>query len=186
MLQKRTRSRSRSPNFQCDIKDSLFAACSRERERIAKPLGSQFRVVCGVCYESRGQVKELFGANIETTALCGGLCAERAALSQLRMEDDSARVLMIAIVTDSQETITPGPMCREFLSEHFNIWKDDVPIVLQNCRGDVQSSVSIRNLWPFPNVYRYVPRPGLLAAGARLAATAAALPAEARTLYSAA
>ena len=48
--------------------------------------------VCGVRYESCGKVDEIFGANIETTALCGGLCAERAALSQLRMIDDSARV----------------------------------------------------------------------------------------------
>ena len=29
----------------CDVTAALFTACSRERKRIAKPLGSQFRVV---------------------------------------------------------------------------------------------------------------------------------------------
>jgi hypothetical protein len=36
----------------------------------------------------------------------------------------------MVICTDADIYISPGPMCREFLCEHFNIYADNIPIIL--------------------------------------------------------
>eukprot|EP00392_Amoebophrya_sp_AT5.2_P019298 g20074.t1 len=115
------------------------AECAKER--LSRPDGSQFRVVCLVRYRHSaesstpdplgdGDYSLMVGANMETTSLCGGVCAEKSAFTQLRVRDEKAVVTQIMILTDAFDFIAPGAGCREFLSQHFGILERRVPIYL--------------------------------------------------------
>lgn len=114
----------------------------------------------------KNPIRFLFGTNIETGSLCCGVCAEKCALSQLRVVDPSAKILQVAIVTDAPGNmlVTPGPTCREFMIQNFNIAEDNVPIILGGgyCATTgihhVVKTVNLRELWPFPNLYDRIPR----------------------------
>mmetsp|Transcript_14122 Transcript_14122/g.35010 ORF Transcript_14122/g.35010 Transcript_14122/m.35010 type:complete len:444 (+) Transcript_14122:81-1412(+) len=120
---------------------TLVTHAEREKERLSRPDGSQFRVVCLVRYRHSaesstpdplgdGDYSLMVGANMETTSLCGGVCAEKSAFTQLRVRDEKAVVTQIMILTDAFDFIAPGAGCREFLSQHFGILERRVPIYL--------------------------------------------------------
>ncbi|CAD7958467.1 unnamed protein product [Amoebophrya sp. A120] len=151
--------------------DELLALIHRaewEKNRLRKPEGSQFRVVCLVryfpskgarsagdgdsvqetaagslepdsrCFDSTAQIA--VGANMESTGLCSGVCAERVALTHLRTVDQDADVQQLVILTDSPDFIAPGAMCREFMAEHFGIYEKRVPIYLVASKGEVSKN----------------------------------------------
>merc|ERR1740123_1253865 len=97
------------------------------------------------------------GQNIEQCGLCGGVCAERTALSHLKLHQPDAVISNIIIVCDAAGGLKPGPLCREFMTEHFNIYEDDVPFWIGSNRIEGQKrvlfKVTLRELWPFPNLY---------------------------------
>ena len=69
------------------------------------------------------------GTNDEPHSIAGSICAERAALMQLRFVPDLEQITKIVIVTDAIEAISPGMLCREFMASHDRIpW--EMPIVL--------------------------------------------------------
>jgi hypothetical protein len=84
------------------------------------------RVVDGIIQSERYHV---VGTNDEPNSIGGSICAERAALMQLRFIPDLKEITKVVIVTDEVDAISPGVLCREFMASHNCIpW--DVRIVL--------------------------------------------------------
>lgn len=73
----------------------------------------------------------IVGANDEPGYLGGAICAERAAMVQLRFLPNF-RITKVVIATDSIDAISPGMLCREFLAGHTSVpW--DVPVFSSGC-----------------------------------------------------
>ena len=84
------------------------------------------RILDGIIQSERNYV---VGTNDEPHSISGSICAERAALMQLRFVPDLHEITKVVIVTDEVETISPGMLCREFMASHNRIpWV--VPIIL--------------------------------------------------------
>ena len=122
------------PKSHDDLLDVLLAHKYRLSLK-TPPNQSFFRVVCVVFFSRRinGNLREerfhVVGTNDEPSAISGSICAERAALMQIRFIPDIETVTKLVIVTDEVDAISPGLLCREFMASHGKIpW--DVPIVL--------------------------------------------------------
>ena len=126
-----------------DIADLISA--HRYRLSLTPPRQSSFRVVAILFYElsdddnSDGNSKGInanldrhfvVGTNDEPCAISGSLCAERAALLQLRFVPNLRQITKVVIVTDSPQPISPGMLCREFMSSHPAIDPTTLEIVL--------------------------------------------------------
>ena len=87
-----------------------------QRLQISPPRQSSFRVIAIIYYTLLNDNREykVIGANDEPCYMNGGICAERAALVQLRFLPVD-KITKIVIVTDSKDPIFPGFLCREFM-----------------------------------------------------------------------
>ena len=122
-----------------DIGDLISA--HRYRLSITPPRQSSFRVVAILFYELSSSDDDgdgrrwrrrhsVVGTNDEPCTISGSLCAERAALLQLRFVPNLVRISRVVIVTDSSQPISPGMLCREFMSSHPAIDPATLEIVL--------------------------------------------------------
>ena len=132
----------------------------------------------------------IVGTNDEPGYMGGAICAERAAMVQLRFLPNF-RITKLVIATDSLEPISPGMLCREFLAGHDSVpW--DLPVISTGCicrscglRDDVLFSSStggdcsqnqqqhsipilqttLRELYPFPSPYTRLTAPKSIVLG---------------------
>ena len=122
------------PKAHDNLLDVLLAHKYRLSLRSA-PIQSSFRVVAVVFFSrSQGAVRRqerfhVVGSNDEPNTVSGSICAERAALMQLRFVLDLEEVTKVIIVTDDVDPISPGMLCREFMAS-FNKMSDSTPILL--------------------------------------------------------
>ena len=73
----------------------------------------------------------IVGTNDEAGYMGGAICAERAAMVQLRFVPN-LRITKVVISTDSINPITPGLLCREFLAGKPQVpW--EVPVITTGC-----------------------------------------------------
>lgn len=123
------------PRSHDDLFDIILA--HQYRLSLKKPPRQSFFRVVAVVYFSRildgirrdNERHHVVGTNDEPHSIAGSICAERAALMQLRFIPDLDEITKIVIVTDSVDAISPGMLCREFMASHDRIpW--GVPIVL--------------------------------------------------------
>ncbi|OEU08423.1 hypothetical protein FRACYDRAFT_220875, partial [Fragilariopsis cylindrus CCMP1102] len=71
----------------------------------------------------------IVGTNDEPGYMGGAICAERAAMVQLRFVP-SFRVTKLVIATDCEKVpISPGMLCREFLAGHGASVPWDLPVI---------------------------------------------------------
>ena len=112
-----------------DNKDITLAHKYRLGLRTA-PKQSSFRVVAVVFYELLGENKRrhVVGTNDEPCYINGSICAERAALVQLRFLP-LKRIMKVVITTDASQPIFPGMLCREFMIGHSCINPESVAVV---------------------------------------------------------
>lgn len=123
------------------------------------PSQSQFRVYALlVILKSDNSYEVIQGANAEQGYIGGAICAERAALCQLRFYDNP-HICKVVVVTDSLQPLSPGALCREFLISHVEL---DCPIIMGNDSGDKISKCTMKDLWPYPYIYRKQKRTDLL------------------------
>lgn len=122
-----------------DKKDIQLA--NEFRLSLSKPSQSAFRVLALLFYSEEEETNEhsastrlppwvaqttkdgrqyIVGANDEPGYMGGAICAERAAMVQLRFVP-SFRITKLVICTDSLEPISPGMLCREFLAGHVSV-----------------------------------------------------------------
>jgi cytidine deaminase len=98
----------------------------------AAPRQSSFRVVAVVFYELLGEEENkrhhVVGTNDEPCYINGSICAERAALVQLRFLP-LKRITKVVITTDAMHPIFPGMLCREFMISHLYIEPETLPII---------------------------------------------------------
>jgi cytidine deaminase len=120
----------------------------------SSPTQSNFRVVAIFIVEHGDSdtriVSAVCGANTEPGNINGSICAERAAICRLRFLVQPT-ILKVGVVTDSPQPISPGPLCREFLSAVADL---TTPIVIGNGRGDKFFEYPLSILIPHPYVYR--------------------------------
>ncbi|KAL7542979.1 hypothetical protein ACHAXR_012437 [Thalassiosira sp. AJA248-18] len=122
------------PRSHDNLLDTLLAHQYRLSLK-SPPCQSFFRVVAIVFFSRvvdgvrRSERFHVVGTNDEPHSIAGSICAERAALMQLRFIPDLESITKVVIVTDDVDAISPGMLCREFMASHDRIpW--EVPIVL--------------------------------------------------------
>lgn len=134
------------------------------RESATAPLQSNFRVAAVFVYtDKEGNQAVMDGSNNETCFIHGSICAERSALPRIRMAGYTS-IDAVYITCDGEGYITPGMLCREYMTE---ICPLDLRVVLasggntQGPDGVIPNSVRITtllDLYPFPPAYRNLSR----------------------------
>eukprot|EP01062_Namystynia_karyoxenos_P062228 TRINITY_DN55143_c0_g1_i1.p1 TRINITY_DN55143_c0_g1~~TRINITY_DN55143_c0_g1_i1.p1 ORF type:complete len:401 (+),score=129.63 TRINITY_DN55143_c0_g1_i1:112-1203(+) len=123
--------------------DYLRLALSMKVGMREAPLQSGFRVVAILRYrDSAGVERYMGGTNIEAGSWVGNsLCAERSAMSLLRLVDCSG-VSVVYVVSDMiGAVVTPGVMCRELLCCNL---PQDTPVVMGSADGPLSTEVALR------------------------------------------
>lgn len=166
----------------------LVATCER-------PHHSNFLVAAVLVYvDDTGATRFTTGVNSEVCSITGCICAERTAALQLRLSPVRvSRIEAVYITATASEIITPGLLCREFLSE---IGQPGTRVIMftpdwqpsdglgSAPQGQFVSS-TLGDLYAYPCLYRGVQRAQLLTTAESFAAKAAKLDfAAARTLFS--
>lgn len=118
------------PKSHDDKLDVLLAHKYRLSLKTA-PNQSFFRVVAVVFFavSKKEERFHVVGSNDEPNSVSGSICAERAALVQLRFVPDLEEITKIIIVTDDVDPISPGMLCREFMAS-FKKMPYSTPILL--------------------------------------------------------
>jgi len=106
------------------------------------------------------QLAYVTGTNTEPCFIGNSICSERTAILQMRMKR-YASVEKLYLTADADSFITPGLLCREFLSEFL---APTTPVIMAVYRGaegaagqpfDVQVT-NLRELYPHPSIYLHV------------------------------
>lgn len=79
-----------------------------------------------------GSRKYIVGTNDEPGYMGGAICAERAAMVQLRFAPPH-KLTKVVISTDSEDPISPGLLCREFLAGHAKQVPWDLRVISEGC-----------------------------------------------------
>ena len=150
------------------------------------PDHSGFRVTAVIVYtDEGGRRRHVIGHNAEVAqpALTGAICAERDAMTTALGSHHSrlASLEKIYIISDAPAPITPGNLCREFLSEYGG---PETPLVLAAASDASHSSSSaivstrttLGELYPHPPILRKVPQAQTLQRATELVAAAGGLP----------
>jgi cytidine deaminase len=150
------------------------------------PDHSGFRVTAVIVYaDEGGQRHHVIGHNAEVAqpALTGAICAERDAMTTALGSHHSrlASIQKIYIISDAPAPITPGNLCREFLSEYG---EPTTPLLMvaasEPSHSSSSSIVSMRatlgELYPHPPILRRVPQGQALQRAADLVAAAGGAP----------
>jgi cytidine deaminase len=119
-------------------------------------------------------VRFLIGHNDEACALPNGFCAERAAFMKMTMLltniESAARVRAVYLVSDAQDPITPGVLCREFMSSSPFVSMETTRIVMEGAGGkESRRESTLAQLWPLASPYTRLSSVEQLAEGQRLA-----------------
>lgn len=140
----------------------LVNLCNVKRlELHSSPTQSNFRVYCLLIVKLKDLSHVIIeGTNCEQGYIGGAICAERAALTKLRMMDHPS-IIKIVVTTDSANAISPGVLCREFLMSSA---EPSVPVIMGNSDSSKISECTLGYLYPFPYVHRYITRTNLLEA----------------------
>jgi cytidine deaminase len=156
------------------LEDDVFLARTANDQRLklpSSPEQSEFRVYALLLVKLHsGKAVVVEGSNAEQGYIGGAICAERAALVQLRRLREP-KIMKVVVVTDSAVPIAPGLLCREFLSSHC---APDTPIVIANnfapatpagaavdgsaAPGPIMVVKALKDIFPYPYAYRTVRR----------------------------
>lgn len=131
----------------------LVEACNRQRLSLhGTPTQSNFNVVALFFIQDiMGRRFIVEGMNAEQGYMGGAICAERSVMTQLRKYADPV-IEKVVITTDSDEPISPGVLCREYM---MSCAADETPIILGNADSSVITGpMPLRSLHPAPYVYR--------------------------------
>ena len=158
--------------------------------RSRRPAHSDFLVAAAVSYWDGGGAPDVvYGVNSETCVVGSSLCAERCAMLQLRLAPRGYRnIRAVYITTSVPELITPGVLCREFMSEFgppetrvllfTSDWVPDVnPVTGRRTMATPPAAGTARmcrlgDLYPHASIYHTIPRSLAPMAAAAFAAAA--------------
>ncbi|MEM1502205.1 cytidine deaminase [Domibacillus sp. 8LH] len=117
----------------------LMEAAKQARERAYVPY-SNFKVGAALLTKD-GQI--FGGCNIENAAYGVVNCAERTAIFKAWSEGAS-EYTAIAVVADTNRPVPPCGACRQVIAE---LCPPDMPVILTNLKGDVQT-LTVAELLP--------------------------------------
>lgn len=149
------------------------------------PGHSGFRVTAVVVYVDKvGQRRHVIGHNAEVAqpALTSAICAERDAMTTaLGSHHSLVSLEKIYIISDAPVPITPGNLCREFLSEYG---EPTTPLLLvaaadpshRSNSAIVSRRITLGELYPHPPILRRVPRAEAIQRSSDLVAAANGAP----------
>eukprot|EP01043_Picozoa_sp_COSAG02_P050804 COSAG02_NODE_5268_length_4484_cov_1.709920_6_plen_378_part_00 len=173
------------PNIDEDDQHYLQLAFDAKAAR-RPPAHSSFRVTAVIVYiDEGGQRRYVIGHNAEVAqpALTGAICAERDAMTTALGSHHSrlASLERVYIISDAPAPITPGNLCREFLSEYGG---PETPLVLAAASDASHSSSSaivstrttLGDLYPHPPILRKVPQTQAVQRASDLVTAAGGLP----------
>ena len=170
-----------------DEDDRLYLQLAFDAKAARRPPHhSGFRVTALVVYKNEaGQQCYVIGHNAEVAqpALTGAICAERDAMTTALGSHHSrlASLEKIYIISDAPAPITPGNLCREFLSEYGT---PQTPLLLVAASDASHNSMSaiasvrttLGELYPHPPILRRVPQGEVVQRAANLVAAAGGAP----------
>ena len=163
------------PGFEIDERldeAALLELARTVKDRLEPPLQSNFRVSSICTFRHEGRRRAVAGANSEPCSLGGAICAERSALVQLRLMVPPPVVECVYIVADSEEPITPGMLCREYMCDCFCTAKTTIVTSGAPSRPLIRSTLG--KLYPCPPLLQDVPRSDIVATAERRGARGAA------------
>jgi len=158
-----------TPGFEisAELDEAAMLAMTRQlKESMVPPDQSNFRVAAICTFRHEGKLRAIAGANSEPCELCGAICAERSALVQLRLMPSPPTVECVYIVADSEEPITPGMLCREYMSDTYCTPETKVVTAGAADRPNVRATLG--ELFPCPAKLKGVARDDLAATAERL------------------
>lgn len=132
---------SKVNNMICNYYDEIMLAHKYRLSLNSVPTQSSFRVLALLFYRTINQISSsistaqeyVVGTNDEPCYIGGSICAERAAMVQLRFIPNLDEITKIVIVTDAPNEIAPGALCREYMASSKKIpW--DTPIILSGTK----------------------------------------------------
>eukprot|EP00301_Raphidiophrys_heterophryoidea_P021903 c6190_g1_i1.p1 GENE.c6190_g1_i1~~c6190_g1_i1.p1 ORF type:complete len:368 (-),score=81.46 c6190_g1_i1:289-1329(-) len=137
----------------------LTDICRQVRESVDPPLQSKFRVAALIVFEDSKSNDQgpwyAIGCNSEAANIALCICAERSALLKIRETGiKNPKILAIHLISDAAYPITPGPLCRELLSD-FAL--PSTPII--SAASDPEKEClffSLSDLYPHPPLYARV------------------------------
>jgi len=132
----------------------MLEMCVKNMSRIKPPNQSNFRVYAMILFRNaKGELKRITGTNSECAAIGQSLCAERSAAVQLREAGEGYDVETIYLISDMiDKPLTPGLLCREYLSEACP--RLDVRILIATKDLKRKRWTTLKDLWPCPSLYR--------------------------------
>lgn len=131
-------------------------ANQRRRELIDSPFQSHFRVYALLIIKLNAVYYQIEGTNSEPSYIGGSICAERAALVKLRLLPcNSWSIEKMVIVTDNDSPISPGLLCREYIS---SLASPDMLLVLASHDSQHIVTCTIQDLHPYPYLYNKLDR----------------------------
>ncbi|CCE88861.1 Piso0_001650 [Millerozyma farinosa CBS 7064] len=126
-----------------ELTDEQFAGlkekCLKARETSYSPY-SKFRVGCALI-TTTGET--FTGTNVENASYGAGICAERCAITKA-VSDGFSKFLVLAICGDTEDTISPCGICRQFIRE----FAPKLPIFMFNKDGSKFIKVYLQDLLP--------------------------------------
>ena len=158
-----------TPGFEisAELDEAAMLDMTRQlKESMLPPDQSNFRVAALCTFRHEGRLRAIAGANSEPCELCGAICAERSALVQLRLMPSPPLVECVYIVADSEEPITPGMLCREYMSDTYCTPETKVVTAGAADRPNVRATLG--ELFPCPAPLQRVARDDLAATAERL------------------
>lgn len=174
LLLRRRRHESASPSTLDD--DAWIAYTHAQRlQRKQRPSQSRFRVTAVVVFTSGShELRHVVGHNDEACNLLNSVCAERAAFLQIAGRAEASapallEVLAVYITTDASHAITPGALCREYMSSSSWTSLTTTRIVMEGTDGlPSRLERTLSQLYPFASPYVRLDRDGQQGAGERL------------------
>ena len=138
-----------------DDKKLCQIANKRRLELYDSPSQSNFRVFALVIIDLCGLLYQIEGTNSEPCYIGGSICAERSALVKLRLLPGKWTIKKLVIVTDNSSPISPGLLCREYIT---SMAAPQTPIILGSNDNEVIIKSTIQFLHPYPYLYNKLKR----------------------------
>lgn len=113
-----------------------------------------------------GGLRYNVAANSETASLCGSLCAERTALAALAALPEFPTVAAVYLVSDAEEPLFPGTLCREYMLECMD---PETLLVLGSADGQQILERRLGDIYPFPPLFPRIHRSRVMEKAAEFA-----------------
>lgn len=145
-------------SFYDEDKELVILANSKRVLVESAPSQSLLRVFCLLIVEVEGSIIIVEGSNAEQAYIGGAICAERAAIVQLRPYKNPI-IKKVVVVSDFNFPLSPGALCREYLTYEADA---ATPVIMGDASSSIITRCFLRDLYPYPFLYKSCNRNSLV------------------------